>query len=123
MTQIKVGDMIRSIGGMWENWYEVKDVRGDNVYLYASDRKMVFCYTISGHDWEIQSNEIDHFEYDGFRLPRKGEWFLSLDTPGLIIKTFFDFDTELHHIYRPIYKIYGLKSETPLTDKFEEEGW
>jgi len=136
MTTIKVGDWIRKIGpGVygWNEFYEVESIspRGDLISLYTTNKRMVFVYNASDHEWEIlprpveqvEPADIDHFEYDGFRLPRSGEWFAMSKMPEMIARATFDFETDLHHIYRPIRKIRPVRSETPITDKFEEEGW
>lgn len=73
----------------------------------------------------INVEDIDHFEYDGFRLPRHGEWY-SEGMQGYystIYLSHIDFTHTPYHIYRPIRKIVIPTSNIPLTDKFQDEGW
>ena len=63
---IKVGDKIRAEG--WNDWFEVKGIRGDVVYLYTTNKKMLFAYTISDHEWEVLPNTplTDKFQEEGW---------------------------------------------------------
>jgi len=131
MTKIKIGSWVRVVGpgGRWDKFFEVASIDGDLVQLYTSDKKMNFTYTIRDFEWEIKPSDkpidpadIDHFEYDGYRTLKRGDWYGDGKRANSILCAAQEDSSRIRHIYRPILKVV-LGSVTPLTDKFEEEGW
>lgn len=132
--KIVVGDYIKKEG--WGEWYLVKyvDESCDTLFIMVDGGEWTYSLRPL-YQWIIKEREsidpadIDHFEYDGFRLPKFGEWFgewycnEAMNRYHFSInKSLIDFTNNPQHIYRPVRKVVPA-STTPLTDKFEEEGW
>jgi hypothetical protein len=70
--------------------------------------------------------EIDHFVYDGKRLPKSGEYYGYFGVMGeysidfRIHEAIIDFENYPQHIYLPVYKEVTKMS---LADRFDEWNW
>jgi hypothetical protein len=62
---------------------------------------------------------IDHFVYDGFRLPKCGEYYGYMrDLNYEIFESIIDFENSPQHIYKPVFK-----DEEPDEIGFDEWNW
>jgi len=110
---INVGDMVMKEG--WDRWYRVKRIEGESLFLIADDgtilKYMLFPPTIAkGYQWivkpMVETPRIDHFEYDGFRVPTFGDWIGEYQNPSkeyLILRFIYAFTVIKYPIYRPVY--------------------